>query len=81
MNPKRNSEIAKCIGFLAMKNGTYLVPSEIVYEAKAEVTAETLARKLREYSKGENPIIDKKYYTNSNKTRIATYGININYKG
>jgi len=77
MTPKQNSQVAKCIKFLLNTPGTFLVPSAIVYEAKAEITSETLARKLRAYSKGDNPIIHKGYYRTTNGNKVATYGLKI----
>lgn len=80
MIPKQHSEVARCIGWLAGMKGKFFVPSRIVYEAKAEITAETLARKLRDYSKEKNPVIKKHYYTINGGTRVAIYGANEQYK-
>ncbi len=73
----QNTQVSYCIDFLKKNNNNSYVPSRIIEETMVSITSETLGRKLRQYSKGENAKITKQYKTNSRGTKIAYYGAKI----
>lgn len=73
----QNTQISYCIDFLKANADRTYVPSSIIERTMTTITSETLGRKLRQYSKGEQATIRKEYNTNSRGTKIAYYGIKI----